>query len=605
MNKAYLFMHSNTSRDAQTFSQSVSSPVDVTVVMKIIGSVFRVMPYSTAHNDEEVQSVTFNYNNGSVLGGTVVYDYVNDTYRDAQNVNWLTYKKVTVNLGTPFSLAAATDKRTSKGIYFAVPATSSTIAGGYTLVVKTDQATYTYVSTNDIKVKENTVKNIPVLLDDAHRVADNSVLGDLRYTGSINNNQSITYDETAHNNVDLGYWFAQVKNTGDADWTNKENTNGNEGFYNISFDIRDDATGSTADWLTVSYGTNSTHWILNATANTSGAFRTATVTASFPSFVDGYVLADGFASRTIRVSQTPELAVDTVIGDLSYSQNTSIGSTYNFGASAATNQDLGWLLISTRLTGESGWTGREADQGDNNSLYYDGITFDVIDNATGVTATWCTINRPAGNTRWYVSVTENTGTARSATITAHFPTFSNHYELLVGESSTKTITINQGPAVTYVTELWDGASVSIAKTWYTGADWAGGVTPNVSLSDGGRTFVSIIPAEMGHEEWKGQNFIATDIVMDGGKQYKFSTTITTDVSGTATIKIALWNGSADSGQVFYDNNVNVVAGTPLHYEKSGVAGVVDGDKTVVLIIDLGRTANGSTWTFSDISLMSN
>ena len=613
MNKAYLFMHSNTNRNDQTFVKSDTSPVDVTVNMKIIGSIFRVMPYTSDYNDEAVESVTFSYNDNSVIGGTVVYDYVNGTYRSAQEVNWLTYKTVKVNLGTAFSLSGVTDKATSKGIYFAVPATKNAIAGGYKIVVKTDKATYTYVSTGNVNVSENMVRNIPLKLDAAHRIADDAVKGTLTYEGSIANNQSFNYDHNAQSNIDLGYYFARTQNTGESTSTIRENVSGNEAFYNVSFAVIDDATGTTADWLTVAYGNNSTHWILNAAGNTGTTTRSATVTASFPAIADGYVLGDGFATRVIKVSQNPELAPDTVIGDLSYAQNTTVGASYHYNFGATNAAGLGWLLVTTRISGASSWTGCEANQGDNEALYYAGITCSVIDDATGTTADWVTVYRTPNDTWWRANVSANTGAARSATVTLTFPTFANHYQLLSTESATRVFTISQDAyvAIDYVNELWNGAS--IAKTFYSDANWTPVTnTPDVTLSADGKTYTVVVPAGVGGNEWNAQNFLLSDIQMTAGKLYKFSCTVDATVSGTATIKLGLWNPTGgndgkggDANPIFYDPNVTVTAGTPLVLEKDNLPATINGDMKVVLIIDLGRTAVGSTWTFSNISLKSN
>lgn len=613
MNRAFVFLHSAT--EWTDFAKADTETPEETATMQIVGSIFRFLPYTADYNDEEVESVTFSLDNKAKwLGGLVYYPYSSNAYLDANQKNLNKYYKAVVNLGTPFSLSGVTDVVYSKGIYFALPATNSPVTGGYTIVVKTDKATYTYNSTKDLSVGENKVRNIPILLDAAHRIADDAVVGALRYQGNINNNQTFTYDHEAQSNVDIGYWYAQVKNTGDADWTIKEaSIPENAGYYAVSFSVIDDETGLAADWVTAAYGTNSTHWILNLTENTTGATRSATVTATFPAIVAGYLLDDGFATKVIKVTQTPELAPDVVIGDLSYRQNTSIGAAYNFNVSGAANFDLGWLLITTRLTGEAAWTGREAGDGDNDALYYAGITFDVIDDATGATATWCSINRPTKNTRWYVSVDANTGAARSATITAHFPTVSNHYQLVDGEASTKVISITQEAyeSIDYVNEHWDGASISIAKTWYSPAGWAGGLTPNVTLSADGKTFTSVIPEGIGGAEWMGQNFLLSDILMEAGKKYKFSCTVNTTVAGTCTVKLGLWDPSANGGtggdtnMIFYDNAVAVTAGTPLSFEKEALNPQINGDFRVVLIIDLGRSAAGSTWTFSDISLKSN
>lgn len=602
MNPAFIFLHSSTKWE--TFAKSESETPELTASMQILGSIFRVMPYTTEYNDESIQSVSIKVNDNSKrLGGLVFYNYGGNEYLDANQKNYNSYTTATVNLGTALSLSGITDRESSKGIYFAVPATNTAISGGYTVVIKTDVATYTYNSSADLSVSENAVKNIYIKLDAAHRVADADVKGTLKYEGSLRS--SYSYDDKAQNNIDLGWWFASTTDSAEGSTaTTRENRNEDVIFYTgIQFSIIDDATGTTADWLSVQYQENNTHWILNVNANTTGVNRQATITATFPNAVSGYILESGYATKTVKISQTRALGEDDIIGELSYVQNSSIGNAYTYGASTSYN-DLGWLLITTRNTGESGWTGREAGEGNNDALYYSGITFSVTDDATGEAATWCRVNRPTGNTRWYVTLDENKGTtARTATITATFPTFSNHYQLVTGEASTKTVKITQNAPANYTTELWNSAS--LVKTYYC-ANWDTPLTPNATLSTDGKTLTSVIPTGIGGIEWMGQNFIVSDVVMQSGKEYKFSCKINATATGTCTIKLALWNNSnnTEADGIIYDNNVVVTAGTTLNYERS-IPATVNGNFPVVLIVDLGRSAAGSTWTFSDISIMSN
>lgn len=598
MNPAFIFLHSSTKWE--TFTKSESETPELTASMQILGSIFRVMPYTTEYNDESIQSVSIKVNDNSKrLGGLVFYNYGGNEYLDANQKNYNSYTTATVNLGTALSLSGITDRESSKGIYFAVPATNTAISGGYTVVIKTDVATYTYTSSADLSVSENAVKNIYIKLDAAHRVADSDVRGTLKYEGSLGS--SYTYDDKAQNNIDLGWWFASTTDSAEGSTAKtRENVVGNEAYYDVKISVIDDATGTTATWLNVGYGEYSTHWFLNAEANTTASNRSATVTATFPAAVDGYILESGYATKTVKISQTRALGEDDIIGELSYVQNSSIGNAYTYGASTSYN-DLGWLLITTRNTGESGWTGREAGEGNNDALYYSGITFSVTDDATGEAATWCRVNRPTGNTRWYVTLDENKGTtARTATITATFPTVSNHYQLVTGEASTKTVKITQNAPANYTTELWNSAS--IGKTYYSGE--GGLLTPNINLSADGKTFSSVIPEGIGGGEWSGQNFIASNVVLQSGKEYKFSCKINATATGTCTIKLAFWNGTGDTGELLYDNNVVVTAGTELKYERT-IPTITNGDFPVVLIVDLGRSAAGSTWTFSDISIMSN
>ena len=619
INPAFVFLHSAT--QWVSFDKSESATPTITASMQLVGSIFRVLPYTTDYNDESIQWVSISLNNTSKrLGGLVYYTYSGTEYLDANQKNYNSYHTATVNLGTAFSLTGVTDKETSKGIYFAVPATNSAITGGYKIVVKTDAATYTYTSSKDLTVGENKVRNIPILLDTAHRVADDAVKGSLRYEGNIGNNKSFAYNENAQSNIDLGYWYARIKNNGDAEYSTKENQAGNESFYNVSFAVIDDATHATADWLTVGYGTNSTHWILNATENTTGVTRSATVTATFPAIADGYQLEDGFATKVITVTQTPALAPDAVIGDLSYVRNTNIAASYNHDESAATNWDLGWLLISTRLTGESSWTGREANDGDNEALYYAGITFSVIDNATGLTADWCTINRPAKNTRWYVNLTENSGAARSATITATFPTLSNHYQLLDGESSTRTVVINQEAHVDFVslvynsgTNLWKAVDDANATKYFyyscIGAEWNGTdveATTVPFLAKSGSSY-TLTYENYTTGRWMNQFFMypydsSHYIALNAAKTYNFQVTLHASAAFTGYFHLKAYNAAAapkyEGASIWDKGDVAIPAGEDIVLQKRGITGV--NCDNINLIFDFGTNPSNVTVTIKDI-----
>lgn len=169
MNKRFVFLHSATSNQDYVVNEGSIAVADVK--MKIVGSIFRILPFTTDYSSEQVESIKFSLNGSSKLGGVSTYNYGAGTYTSNLAWNYL-YKEVVVNLDTPFDLTGVSSKYDSKGIYFAVPRTESAITGGYTITVKTDQATYTYVSAKNLEVADNQVRNFPILLDASHRVAN-------------------------------------------------------------------------------------------------------------------------------------------------------------------------------------------------------------------------------------------------------------------------------------------------------------------------------------------------------------------------------------------------------------------------------------------------
>lgn len=162
MNKRHIFLHSGT----RTVNIIANGQIPE-LAMSVIGSIFRVIPYTSAHQDEKIISVTFS--SQDYIAGTVEYDRKAGTYKGASTYSNTSTQSMTINLGTPFALEGVTDRNLSKGIYFALPATAvNAPLKGYKWVVKTDKAEYTFdASDSQLAIKENVVKNIFLNLDKA------------------------------------------------------------------------------------------------------------------------------------------------------------------------------------------------------------------------------------------------------------------------------------------------------------------------------------------------------------------------------------------------------------------------------------------------------
>ena len=159
MNARHIFLHSGTG------TVNIAQGQTPELAMSVIGSIFRVIPYTSAHQDEKILSVTFS--SQDYIAGTVEYDRKAGTYKGALPYSTTRTKSMTINLGTPFALKGVTDRTLSKGIYFALPATVAPLKG-YKWVVKTDKAEYTFdASESPLAIKENVVKNIFLNLDKA------------------------------------------------------------------------------------------------------------------------------------------------------------------------------------------------------------------------------------------------------------------------------------------------------------------------------------------------------------------------------------------------------------------------------------------------------
>ena len=151
---------SSSSITPETIAQGTS---EITVDMKILGTVFRVLPYTSLYNDEVIQKVTFS--STSTIAGTVEYQPAG-TYRAPF---WANINKIIIELDSSMGLTSVTDKESSAGIYFSLPPTGSAIEG-YEYVVTTDKAEYVFDSDKALTVTNNVVKNIPLNLDKATRV---------------------------------------------------------------------------------------------------------------------------------------------------------------------------------------------------------------------------------------------------------------------------------------------------------------------------------------------------------------------------------------------------------------------------------------------------
>ena len=161
MNKRHIFLHSGTG------TVNIAKGQIPELAMSVIGSIFRVIPYTSAHQDEQILSVTFS--SQDYIAGTVEYDRKAGNYKGASTYSNTSTQSMTINLGTPFALKGVTDRNLSKGIYFALPATvANKPLKGYKWVVKTDKAEYTFdASDSKLEIKENVVKNIFLNLDKA------------------------------------------------------------------------------------------------------------------------------------------------------------------------------------------------------------------------------------------------------------------------------------------------------------------------------------------------------------------------------------------------------------------------------------------------------
>ena len=149
--------------------------------------------------------------------------------------------------------------------------------------------------------------------------------------------------------------------------------------------------------------------------------------------------------------------------------------------------------------------------------------------------------------------------------------------------------------------LWAGASLNV-ETWYSPADWSGGIIPDYEVTAGNGIKVTI-PDGVGGSEWMGQTKLKSGIASSSESTYAFSVKLTATEDMTVTIKLT--NDPEEENDIhsfFYDGQVKLAAGETLLYVKRGLKQAVSGDN-VMLIFDFGRSPIGSVIEASDIIFM--
>lgn len=321
INKHFLFLHSGLNK----LSFDATNP-QTTVPMEILGTIVRVLPYTTTHNDEKIQSIELSTSSDYGLGGVVKVNYGTGQYTDHQEVNWGPdrFKTYQVDLVTEFPLTSVSSRTSSKAVYFALPATNTGHEiNGYTIKVTTDKATYTFDgSDKTLALSHNKVKNIYLNLDRAtSRLSNDELYGIYWFDGTLGN-QTYPANETTVD--DLGYWTAYYQNTNLGE-TNVEHAGPSANpvfFNNLTISAVDDATGAEPTWLTYGYrSATDDHWSLHLAKNTSANNRSATITIKPAAAVPHYQLRNEEINKVITITQ---LGAATVVPSISNLSSTTV-----------------------------------------------------------------------------------------------------------------------------------------------------------------------------------------------------------------------------------------------------------------------------------------
>lgn len=378
------------------------------VKMAICGTIVRVMPYTTTHNDEKVLSVQLNTKAGTNLIGTVVYDRKNGTYESATEKKYAAYNNIKATLTTPFSLDGVTSKGSSKGIYLPIPATAEGESfEGYQVTVKTDKGVYLFLTDKALTVSENAVKNIYLNLEKGST-------GLLRYVGSIGEStDDIVVPSTSNANMDLGFWKAQVSSNG-SPWEDRLNAE-NKAFYdNVVFECKDAVTGEPVDWVSVTYGAGDCcHWMANIKENV-GEERSAIITGTY-SNVNGYALENGYRTVSRKLVQKAAGAVKVLDFQGGFGINIPLGN-IEIDSEVTPDNDIRHNWYAIRVDGQI-IEGSDARYDE----LYDNATFTAYVGGVGSkVADWLTVSYVPKDTWVVIKAQKNVGAERKALVYCEF-----------------------------------------------------------------------------------------------------------------------------------------------------------------------------------------
>lgn len=356
MNKKEIHLHSGISC---IDLDNTADADEQTVGMEIMGTVFRVIPFTTTYNAETISSVSMLSND--YITGTVRYHYGSDIFYDSVNdANWWKAKGVTVNLETGMSLSGVTTRDNSKAIYFSLPATEvgvSTVLG-YTYKVTTDVADYYFDSSKLLTVENNKVKNVYLNLDKATRAPFGETTGTYWFDGNLAGNYAgatLNYSAAGVTNDDHEYWLAYTNVGGAVDARYPADY---PAFYEKTSIVILDANGNTPDWISVAWKpAPDAHFIrVNVAENTSSDVRSATITFLPPRHVLTYDLRENERLKRITVNQAGQAVVTPILSSLSATTSPKGGSVVtanidlNINSVAATDEQFNSYINEVSLT---------------------------------------------------------------------------------------------------------------------------------------------------------------------------------------------------------------------------------------------------------------
>ena len=134
------------------------------------------------------------------------------------------------------------------------------------------------------------------------------------------------------------------------------------------------------------------------------------------------------------------------------------------------------------------------------------------------------------------------------------------------------------------------------ESWFSGADWAGGLEPGISVKN---DIVITVPEGIGGGEWMGQFKIHTGIPANARERFDFSCKIAASQAGTATVKMTSEADGEDA--FFYNGDVSVPGGGSVLFEEPDKM-LFDATESILLVFDFGRFPAGTVITLSELCL---
>ena len=151
------------------------------------------------------------------------------------------------------------------------------------------------------------------------------------------------------------------------------------------------------------------------------------------------------------------------------------------------------------------------------------------------------------------------------------------------------------------TNFWRNSEVRLEKLFYSDDNWVQLPDPAYEwYGKDKKDFKVTIPAEIGGEEWQGQNQFVIEHNMEASKLYDFCVTLHSAQSGTATVKLG--HKTDHSGNfVFEDKEVNLTAGQDFIFKMPNISPQEDYEG-VALILDFGRIPGGADVEIKNVCL---